>query len=86
MFVNISDALMTGSDTFDVEQNSYIPDFFLNDEKLKSIELETKTKLYKKIKNRFKRYNIVSTTIHNEKDIVPSIFKLLERRKHANFR
>ena len=77
--------LWLGNNTFDVEQESYIPEYFLKDEKLKELEIDIKTKLYKKTKNRFKKYNIITETIHDEKKIVTDIFKLLERRKYANF-
>jgi len=84
MFVNISDALMTGYNAFDVDQDSYIPDYILEDEKLKEIELEVKTKVYEECKEKFKKYKIVTTTINKQKDIVNDVLKLLERRKNAN--
>lgn len=82
--INISDALMTGQNTFDIDENNYIPDYILEDEKLKNIELEIKTQMYQTIKNKFKKYKIVTTTINKQKDIVNDILKLLERRKNAN--
>lgn len=84
MFVNISDALMTGYNAFDVDQDEYIPDYILEDENLKNIELEIKTEIYEKTKEKFKKYKIITTTINRQKDIVNDVFKLLERRKHAN--
>ena len=84
MFINISDALMTGYNAFDMDQDTYIPDFILEDEKLKEIELEIKTKVYEETKARFKKYKIVTTTMNSQKDIVNDVFKLLERRKNAN--
>lgn len=84
MFINISDALMTGYNAFDIDQNSYIPDYILEDEHLKEIELEIKTKIYEETKEKFKKYKIVTTTINQQKNIVNDVFKLLERRKNAN--
>lgn len=84
MFINISDALMTGYNAFDLDQDSYIPDYILEDEKLKEIEIEIKTKVYEETKEKFKKYKIVTTTINKQKDIVNDVFKLLERRKNAN--
>ena len=84
MFINISDALMTGYNAFDMDQNNYIPDYILEDDKLKDIELEIKTKVYEETKERFKKYKIITTTINKQKDIVNDVFKLLERRKNAN--
>jgi uncharacterized protein (DUF58 family) len=84
MIINISDALMTGYNTYDVEQDNYIPDFLLEDENLKKIEIELKNKLYEDANRKFKKYNIVSTTINKQQDIVKDVYKLLERRKNAN--
>lgn len=84
MFVNVSDALMTGYNAFDMDQNNYIPDYILEDEKLKDIELEIKTKIYNKTKEKFKKHKIITTTINEQKEIVNDVFKLLERRKNAN--
>lgn len=84
MFINISDALMTGYNAFDVDQDSYIPDYILEDKKLRDIEMEIKTKIYNETKEKFKKYKIITTTINNKKTIVNDVFKLLERRKNAN--
>ena len=84
MFINISDALMTGYNAYDIDQDGYIPDYILEDEKLQELEEEIKTKIYKETKEKFKKYKIVTTTINKQKDIVNDVFKLLERRKHAN--
>ena len=84
MFINISDAFMTGYNAFDMDQDCYIPDYILEDEKLKNIEQQIKSKVYEETKEKFKKYKIVTTTINKQKDIVNDIFKLLERRKNAN--
>ena len=86
MFINISDAFMTGYNAFDMDQNDYIPDYILEDEELKKIELAIKSKVYNETKEKFKKYKIMTTTINRQKDIVNDVFKLLERRKHANNR
>ncbi len=84
MFINISDAFMTGYNAFDIDQDTYIPDYILEDEKLKEIEQEVKTKVYNQTKEKFKKYKIITTTINKQKDIVNDVLKLLERRKNAN--
>lgn len=84
MFINISDALMTGYNAFDMDQENYIPNYILEDEKLREIELELKNKIYEETKEKFKKYKILITTINKQKDIVNDVFKLLERRKNAN--
>ena len=84
MFINISDALMTGENSFDVDMDKYIPDFILEDDKLKKLEIDIKTKMYEETKAKFRKYKIITTTINKQKDIVGDIFKLLERRKNEN--
>ena len=87
MLINISDALMTGYyNTYDVDENEYIPDYILDDEELKKIDIEIKTKIYKELKDKLMKYKIVTTTINKQKDIAKDILKLLERRKYANNR
>ena len=85
VFINISDALMTGYNAYDVDKESYIPDYILEDEKLKELELEVKSKIYKETKERFKKHKILTTTINKQEDIVNDVIKLLERRKNANY-
>lgn len=85
MIINISDALMTGYNIFDIEQESYIPNYILEDKKLKDMEIEIKNQIYKEAKQKLKKYNIVITTINRQRDIVKDVYKLLERRKNANF-
>ena len=77
---------MTGYNAFDVDKDCYIPDYILEDQKLKDIELDLKTKIYEKTKEKFKKYKIITTTINKQKEIVNDVFKLLERRKNANIR
>ncbi len=84
MFVNISDALMAGNNTFDVDQDTYLPDYILEDEKLKKLELEIKSKMYESTEKKFKKYKIITETINSQKDIANDVLKLLERRKNAN--
>ena len=83
MFVNISDALMTGYNAFDVDDDEYVPDYILDDKKMKDIEQELKNNIYEETNKKYKKYNIFSITVDREKDVVESIVKLLERRKNA---
>ena len=86
MFINISDALMTGYNAFDMDEDSYIPDFLLEDEKLKEIENNIKTRVYNETKEKFKKYKVDAVTINKQSEIVNDVIKLLERRKNANHR
>ena len=85
-FINISDAYMTSDNSFDIEKENYIPEFFLKDKQLKIIENDIKTKIYEEMKERYQRYKIMVTTINKQDEIVREVFKILERRKNANLR
>ncbi len=84
MVIEISDALISGQNTFDIEQNTYIPDYILKDNKLKEMELEIRQKIHEEVQTRFKKYKVMTATINNQKEIPSEIFKLLERQKNAN--
>lgn len=84
MFVNISDALMTGIHSYDMDEDDYIPDFILEDSKMKKNEIALKEKIKQEMQSKFKKYKIFETTISKQSDIVLNILKLLERRKYAN--
>ena len=56
LFINVSDALMTGYNAYDMDQDQYIPDYILEDEKLKDIELGIKKEVYDTTKEKFKKW------------------------------
>ena len=86
IFINISDAFLTNLHSFDIDKEKYTSSFFLEDDKLKELEYSLKTKLYEETKERLKKYQIMTTTINKEEEIVNDVLRLLERRKHANIR
>ena len=86
MFINISDAYMTGENSYNVDENFYIPEIILKDIKLQELEKEAKEKIYKSCLNKLKKYRISTTTVDTDKEIVTKIIELLERHKYANSR
>lgn len=76
--VNIQDNIMLGNNIYDVENNEYIPDIFLKDNKLKEIEQKIKYQLLKDNELKFKKHNINMTTISNIKELNTKIIELLE--------
>ncbi len=84
MFVNISDALISNENSYDIEQDSYIPKYILNDKKLRKIEIELKNKMCNKVEEKFKKYKLITIKIDEQKNIVKNILELLERRKNAD--
>lgn len=76
--VNIQDNIMLGNNIYDIENNEYIPDIFLKDNKLKEIEQKIKYQLLKDNELKFKKHNINMTAISNIKELNTKIIELLE--------
>lgn len=86
LFVNIVDADITGDVAFDIESKLYIPKIIFKDNKLKKLEEELKTLIYKNSEDNFKKYGITMVSLDCCKDIPSKIIELLERHKYANIR
>lgn len=84
MFINISDAYITGDNGYDIDSKSYIPDIILKDSKLQQLEKELRNDLYSNCKEKLKKYKISMITINNSKEIITKIIELLERHKNAS--
>lgn len=76
--INIQDNLMLGNNIYDIENNEYIPEIFLNDEKLNALEQKIRHQLLQDNKQKLKRNNINMTTISNMKELNIKIIELLE--------
>ena len=50
LLININDNIIFDKGTYDIEDEEYIPSLFLNNEKLKEVELEEKKKIYNRYK------------------------------------
>lgn len=86
LFVNITDADVTGTKSFDVEAGRYIPSFVSGSKKLMKIEQEYKRKMREDNNRKLVRYGIINADMDNEKDIVQNVIELLEKHRHANIR
>lgn len=84
MFVNISDAYITGGNAYDIENNIYIPELIRQDSKLYELEKQMKQEMYTKCVKKFQKYRISTTTIDNNNEITMKIIELLERHRYAN--
>jgi len=83
LFVNIGDTELSGSSVFDVESDSYIPNYLLNNKKLISIDKEIKEQMENDAINKLKKYAIPMVNIDKTEEIVPKIIELLEKHKNA---
>lgn len=86
MFINIGDAYMIGDNTFDIENELYIPKFIFKDNKLNELEKKIRKEAYLKCMEKLKKYDISSVTINSNSEIVKEIINLLERKKNASIR
>lgn len=84
MFINISDAYMTGNVAYDIDKRSYIPKAILTNNKLFELEKNKRNEIITSCNKRFKKYGVSGITISKENEIVTNIIDLLERHKNAN--
>lgn len=86
MFINISDADIYGNNTYDIENDTYIPNIILKNTKLHKLEQEKKKEIYDNCEKKLKKHAISTVTIDHSKDVVIKIIDLLERHKYASIR
>ena len=86
LFISIKDAKVTDGKAFDVDTNSYIPEFISGNKKLLRMERDIRKKLYEDNEKKLLQNRILSTCIEKEEEIVDKIIELLEGHKYANGR
>lgn len=84
--VCISDAMLSGGNAYQVEKESYIPDFILKNKELGRMEASLKDFREKCNEDKLEHHAIASVTIDNEDTLVERIVELLEKHKDANNR
>lgn len=86
MFINISDADITGGMGFDIDSNKYIPNLISKNKKLKEYETNLKKQMYENAEKKLKKYGISMASIDANDEIPLKIINLLERHRNANIR
>lgn len=94
LFVRIGDADYTSVDmrnqmiqaTFNMEKDTYIPEFIARNKKLIKLEQEARKKLDDANEDKLLQYRIISTEIDSEEEMVDRIVELLEGHRYANNR
>lgn len=86
LFISINDAKLTDGKAFDVERDSYVPDFISENKELLKMEQDIKQRLDAENEKKLLQNRIVSTCIDNEEEIVDKIIELLGGHKYANNR
>lgn len=84
LFVNISDATITGAPAFDVNKSTYISEYLSHNKKLIALEEKTRQKIAWENSHKLLKNQIVSVQIDREEDIVEKSMELLERHKYAS--
>ncbi len=85
MVINIEDAMFTVDHAFDVENNSYVEEFFSLNKKLRKTELSQREEVMKNALEIFNRYMIGFTSVSKEDEIIDHIVELFERNNSENF-
>ena len=83
LFININDNVMFDKNSYDLDNEEYIPSLFLNNEKLREVELNEKEMIYKNAEKELLKYNITLVDIDGYNDITGKVIELLERHKYA---
>ncbi len=84
--LSIDDIAMKENDTFDIEEEKYLPNFLMHDNALAKVAEETKEKLYQKKQKEFQKCQCECTCIHDKKEISLQVIELLERHKYGSNR
>ncbi len=100
LFIRISDADYTDSKdlsqkegligrmkaAFDMEKETYIPEYITSNKKLRKLEQETKKRLDEQNEDKLLQYRITATQIDSEEEMVDKIVELLTSHRFANSR
>lgn len=84
LFVNIADATLTGSQSFDIDKSIYVSDFIAKNKKLIDAEKKIREQIANENSHKLLRNQVVSVQIDSEKQIVDKSMELLERHKYAS--
>lgn len=84
LFVQIGDADYTEGTGYNLDRDTYIPEFIATNKKLIRMEQETKQKLKEENANKLLKYRIVSTRIDGEDELVERIVELLEGHRSVS--
>lgn len=83
LFIQIGDANYTNGVAYNLDKDTYIPDFITENKKLIQMEQETKQKLKKENTDKLLKYRITGTQIDSEEEMVERIIELLEEHRYA---
>ena len=83
LFAGVSDASMTDERAYDMERSSYIPEFIVQDKKLRQMEKESRERIREENEKKLSKYRIAMTEIDSNEELAEKLTELLERHKYA---
>lgn len=84
MIITISDGFIYGDETYDIDNNEYIPSFISKNTELLELEKQVHNDIYTSFVNKVSGYRIGLTMINNNSEVPMKIISLLESYKYAN--
>lgn len=84
LFYNVSDAFVTGGDSYSVKDKSYVARFLTRDKRLMEKEKQLRFELDFNNEQKLKKLGIASVKIDSETQLAEKTIELLERQKYAN--
>ena len=82
LMINIADAGILGKQVYNIESNSYLPEFFTRDKKLAKKVKEQLYLLQQQASRKMAKYGVSTVTIDGEREIGSCIIELLEKHKN----
>lgn len=86
LFVSISDATVSGANSYDLGNDKYVPEFLSGNKKLLKMQQEMKQKMDEENDKKLIKNRIVSTCVGSDEEIVEKIIELLGGHAYANNR
>lgn len=81
LIINIGDALSGGRQVFDMDRNTYLPEFFTRDKKLMKIENARREAVNREVEEKLKHLGIAVSTIDCTEELDEKIIELLNKHK-----
>lgn len=85
LIINIGDIEFTGNgDSYSVSSDSYMPEFFTSNKKLRKMEMEIRKNLKSSNERKLVKYGVSNVIMDSDEDVVEKVIELLEKHRYAN--
>lgn len=86
LFIRLSDAMLTQTNSFDLDTDMYFPGFITSNKKLKDMENTMKQQQEDENEEMLHKHGIANVKIDCEEEMVEKVVELLEKHRYANRR